>query len=171
MADFVGYHGTSSQNASLIMQRNFRVDHRKVGWLGSGVYFFEENYEMANYWANTFSSDIAVIRCEINVPETEILDVTDPGSNQSKLFHATRKELIEKEIRRHRVDIFVRNSEDLDGKVFNLLCIAKRYKLVRSLSYTYQDHDREYRLRASRVPNGIELCLRDTWHIKSKSVV
>lgn len=170
MADYIGFHGTSSRNAELIMQSDFRVSNH-VGWLGSGVYFFEENYELAQYWANTFSSKGAVIRCEMSVPAEEVLDVTDPGSDQSRLFHETRTKLIEQEIRRHRVDLLVRDSNNLDGIVFNILGRTKGYKLVRSFSYTYQDHDRVYKLRASRVPNGIELCLKDVRYIRRKTVV
>lgn len=171
MADFIGYHGTSSRNAEKIMQSNFRINNQNVGWLGSGVYFFEENYELARYWANTFSSEGTVIRCEMRVPDEEVLDVTAPGSSQNRLFHATRTQLIEHEIRKQNIDIFARNSKDLDGKVFNFLSLTKGYKLVRSLTYTYQDYDREYKIRGSRVPNGIELCVRDTRYIQNKTVM
>lgn len=51
MRYFIGYHGTSSVFAEKILQTNFLIDHIKVGWLGTGIYLFEENQELARSWA------------------------------------------------------------------------------------------------------------------------
>lgn len=47
MVQFIGHHGTSLRIAECIMERNFIIRPGKVGWLGTGVYFFEEEVLLA----------------------------------------------------------------------------------------------------------------------------
>src|SRR5579871_1507702 len=47
----IGYHGTSLGAARRIVQAGFRPSRNDYDWLGSGIYFFEENRERARKWA------------------------------------------------------------------------------------------------------------------------
>jgi hypothetical protein len=58
MADtkkYLGYHGTSKINSSLIQKDNFKVSHSPIEWLGHGTYFFIEGIacpvQKAREWA------------------------------------------------------------------------------------------------------------------------
>jgi hypothetical protein len=170
MLNFIGYHGTGKNNAKNILRTNFKVDFTKVGWLGTGIYFFHEGKELAEYWASRKFANYDVFRCEIEVPEEKVFDVTDPLGYNNQLFHAIRKELINNQIQLNKIDIIVKNKEDLDGKVYNLICKKKGYQLVRAATYTYNEEDREYGL-FSRVPNGVELCLKNPSYVKTKNSI
>ena len=118
MKYFVGYHGTSSVFAEKILCTNFVVDHTKVGWLGTGIYLFEENQELARSWANYKypNSKKGVIRCEVEIAEEEVFDVVDPLGEHNKFFHAVRKQLIE-QIKKRNLQLRAKNRKDFDGKV------------------------------------------------------
>jgi hypothetical protein len=47
----VGYHGTSEQRARLILRHGFEPSANAFDWLGTGIYFFEENERRAHVWA------------------------------------------------------------------------------------------------------------------------
>ena len=38
--EFVGYHGTNSNNVSHICESNFKISKNSGEWLGFGIYFF-----------------------------------------------------------------------------------------------------------------------------------
>lgn len=76
----VGYHGTTIKNAMEIVQENkFVIKGRDNHWLGQGVYFFENDKELAGIWmkSNRYISDqdFAILRCEIECKEEELLDL------------------------------------------------------------------------------------------------
>lgn len=121
MRYFVGYHETSSIFAKNILQTNFIIDHKKVGWLGTGIYLFEENPELACSWANYKYPDCKkkVIRCEIEIAEEKVFDVVDPMSEHNKFFHAVRKQLIGEEVKKRNLQIKAKNPKDFDGKTYN----------------------------------------------------
>ncbi|MGR5962901.1 hypothetical protein ACT7DN_26815 [Bacillus paranthracis] len=48
--ELIGYHGTSKEIAANILKSDFN-SNSKVGWLGTGTYFFEEDPQMAHMWA------------------------------------------------------------------------------------------------------------------------
>ncbi|MFY3791390.1 hypothetical protein ACOQFO_06800 [Ureibacillus sp. MALMAid1270] len=172
MKYYIGYHGTSTTNAQRIKQTNFVIDYTKVGWLGTGTYLFDENQELARSWANykypTVSKNI--VRCEIEVDKEKVFDVVDPLGEHNKFFHAIRKQLIEQQLKNRNIEVKVKNKKDFDGKTYNFICKAKDFKLVRAATYTYQEYDRTLRLD-SRVPNGVELCVKDLRIIKNKQII
>lgn len=169
---FIGYHGTSKQNASNIIRTNFTIDFTKVGWLGTGIYFFEENSSMAEDWAlyKCKSTPKDVIRSEIKVPTEEVFDVSIPGSKHNQFFHELRRQLVEVELAKNNLDVTVRNKKDFDGKTYNIICKTKGFKLVRAFTYTFTDQDRSTGLD-SRVPNGIELCLKQPSYVQTKDSI
>jgi hypothetical protein len=167
MANYIGYHGTSKVFSRIIKRTNFTIDYKKVGWLGAGVYFFHEGETLAEYWASLKFPTKDVLRCEIELPDERVFDVTDPLSYHNEFFHAVRRELVQGEIKAKKIDVIVKNKEDLDGKTYNLICKTKGYQLVRAATYTYNAEDREHGL-FSRVPNGVELCLKQPSYVKAK---
>lgn len=170
MALFIGYHGTNSKIAQNIMRSNFTYNATKPGWLGSGIYFFEEDEGLASYWGNFRNpGNTSVIRTEIEVPDEKIFDVSNPSSDHSKFFHAFREELLPI-LHAKQINIKATNKTDLDGKIINMICIKEKYQLVRSFTYTFIDYDRNNGT-FSRLPNGIELCLRDNRYIANKQIV
>lgn len=171
MVMFIGYHGTSRSNSLQIQRTNFSIDYRKIGWLGTGIYFFDEGEKLAEDWSSyRFPKSNDVLRCEIEIPDEEVFDVTNPNSYHSELFHAIRKEFLEQQIKDKKIDVIVKSRQDLDGKMYNLISRSKNFRLIRALTYTYTDTDREHGL-FSRVPNGIELCLKQPAYVKNKSSI
>lgn len=96
---FTGYHATSRDRAEAIMRRNFKKS--KSGWLGEGVYFFEDNPKLAVEWArykyrndeNALSA-VTVIQSEIRCHKEKILDLTNPQSEDVSDFHRVRQNII-----------------------------------------------------------------------------
>ncbi|MGD6893775.1 hypothetical protein [Bacillus infantis] len=170
MPVFVGYHGTKRSDARRIEQTNF-VINQKIGWLGKGVYFFEENSALAESWAlYKYGTSIEVLETVLEVPQDKIFDVSHPYSNDTRDFYEARDELIE---------IMVENGIDLDeeksqleGKVLDYICNTRGILLVRAYTYTYQENDRKDNRRLfSRFSNGIELCAKHNGIIKRKQIL
>lgn len=172
MKSFIAYHGTLKTTANNIIRTSFTINRASVGWLGTGTYFFEGNSKMADSWVRyKYPGNITeVLECEIQVPEDKVFDVTIPGSKDNIFFHEFRSQLIQQELKRRGANINVRNNEDLDGKIYNAICLKLEYLLVRAYTYTFTEQDRQLR-NNSRVPNGIELCLKNPRYVNVKSSV
>lgn len=171
MKNFVGYHGASGVRADKILIQNFTIDPKKTGWLGTGIYFFEGNQELAKYWAGFRWGTVPtkVLSCEICVPSKEVFDVTDSNGEDAKKFHETKEEFILL-LGDHKVNAFAKNGEDSDGKIFNMICAREGYVMVRVNTYTYTEMARKYCI-PSRISNGTELCLRNNSYIKERKIV
>lgn len=170
MPIFEVYHGTSEKNANNIIKNGFNI-HNKIGWLGTGIYFYQNDFNMASNWANNKykTTSINIIRCIVDIDNEYIFDTTDPLSENNKLFTAMREGLLES-IKNNQIDIAVENEKDYDGKVYNLISEAYGYKLIRAYTYTYTNKDREMKT-FSRVPNGIEICLKEQRFISQKEII
>jgi hypothetical protein len=54
----IGYHGTTYENALELAKGNYRaLSERKGKWLGRGLYFFEDNLELAANYARAAAAD------------------------------------------------------------------------------------------------------------------
>ena len=117
MKIYTGYHGTDIKSAENILKENkFRVT--KNGWLGTGIYFYENNYIMAKKWVGKKNIvDIAIIECLIEVEAEKVLDVTSPDSESTKLFQEERERLI-KEIEKRKCLVEAKTKVNLDSKIF-----------------------------------------------------
>ncbi|PEV10269.1 hypothetical protein CN418_22825 [Bacillus thuringiensis] len=167
--EFVAYHGTDKQIATNIISSDFRHNN-KVGWLGTGIYFFNENENMAYKWADTKKrcTTPTVLRCEISLPDGKIFDTTMPGSEHNEKFHMYRN-ILKMQLKSRNRSIKARDQEDFDGKTYNFICQREGYELVKAHTYTYDADDSDF--GNSRVPNGTELCLRNTEFIVSKQEI
>ncbi|SFG96570.1 hypothetical protein [Sporolactobacillus nakayamae] len=122
--EIIGHHGTTQDIAKKIMETSFVSDPRKIGWLGTGNYFYDDDPLMAKkYSLKRFKHSIScVLECRIVIPKELEFDVTDPKSDDTSLFHKTRKKLIEELIKKNRLNLTTRNSNDFDGKIYNFIC-------------------------------------------------
>ena len=170
MGLFLGYHGTREDIANNILRTNFHIKNEVKPWLGSGIYFFEENQELAKNWANERyrGKRTRVLECLLEVPDDKVLDLVDPRSEHNTIFQAQRTALIES--LNGKLDVLIKNNEDFDSKTLNVMCPRLGYLLVRAATYTYTDFDRRHKMK-SKVPNGIELCLRDKAYIIEKEII
>jgi hypothetical protein len=170
MIIYVGYHGTSKNNTNNIMNNGF-MKNSKIGWLGTGIYFYEGNKNLAINWGKyCFPKEIInTVKCTIRIPCNEVFDITDPNGEHAIKFHRVRDALISR-IKLYKINLDVKSGRDFDGKTYNTICLKNNYKMVRAFTYSYQSIDREHRL-FSRVPNGIELCLKDNAYISSKELL
>lgn len=157
--NFIGYHGTSSEAYNKI--REFGFNKSRGGWLGSGVYFYEENKEMSLDWARYKYTNkrITSIKCNISVFKDRVLDVSNPQSECNKKVQNFRKELLNRGIKERTLIDF--QDEEIDCKILNFICTKDGYDIVRNFTYTYKDFDRKLGNKRSNICNGIELCVRE----------
>lgn len=83
----VGYHGTLWKHAEAMAEKRFdpAKDANKYRWLGRGLYFFEDNIDLATAWAlrRAAAADgerAAVLQAEIDL--STCLDLTRNGFRQ-----------------------------------------------------------------------------------------
>ncbi|MEY8600628.1 hypothetical protein [Staphylococcus shinii] len=161
----IGYHGTNRDIKERILKTNFTLSN-KNNWFGQGLYLFEQDYDMAQQWAKRkYKRSISsVIECEIVVNNDNVIDLTDPSSQNNKEFHELRTkqiyELVESE------NLKIQDTFGLDKVIIDLL-FDSGIELFKCPSYTYTEEDTIYSL-SSRIPNGIELVIRNLSLIKQK---
>lgn len=94
----IGYHGTSAERATKIMREGFKASVNPYDWIGTGVYFFEENLAYAKEWAGRLYKDkAAVIGAAIDL--TGVLDLTENAALRSLKQTAQNLQKIFGEIR------------------------------------------------------------------------
>lgn len=165
-AKYTGYHGTNKDAADRIKNTNFQLSRQ--GWLGTGVYFFEENIERALDWAHFACKGKipVVLEAILEVPTEEIFDTT--RDNHEKEFHDFRNALVETNIERNKFRVKAHNDADFDGKVYNAIAHVRNSSLIRAKTFTQPTKERGHSVPKSRVPNAVELCLKNTKYVKSK---
>jgi hypothetical protein len=139
MGTVVGHHGTTAESAEKLASRDFRpLSDRKPKWLGSGLYFFENNLGLADTYARAKArnerSRPAIFWAEIDI--TDCLDVTIyEGQLRLRRAHAVLKaraeksgiplktqapfEMLDGEVRTGRVDEWMGGLNRLDHQVIN----------------------------------------------------
>lgn len=164
---YIGFHGTSVDNAKKIMSSNFKM--RKAVWFGMGVYFFKDTDRLAKMWAQKkFKNSSAVLKSDIEVEAKYTFDLTNPNNDDTQFFHEVRKKKILEGIKikgdNFRFDTFV--IEFIHQKMGIDVFLAH--------TYTYEEFD-ENKNKAqrtkSRIPNGIEIIVKNTELIKNKKVI
>lgn len=172
MAEFTGFHGTLSESARNIKKNGFDLS-RKTGWLGKGVYFFQDNARMAFSFAmrTKRTDDISVLSCEISIPDDKVCDLSKPDTKSVAEFHEFRFELLRK-LHDNKLTVITAGELKKDGPVIEMLCSAYEYHLVRKATYTYSELDNlNGDLFKSFVPNAFEICLRDIKYIKTTDIL
>lgn len=156
---FLGHHGSTAECCKSILKNGF--EKSKWGWLGSGVYFFEDDKDLARDWARLrhFGKRIQVLECVLEVQKEKLLDVSNPKSNEAKKVNSFREALLKQGIKNNK--IINMEDEKFDNKIINLICTKDGYDLVRNFTHTNTQADREYHKKRSNICNGVELCVRN----------
>lgn len=167
LREFIGYHGTSHQNAKDIEQNGFLLS--PAGWLGMGIYFFQENKELARLWAtkNNKGSRVEVLERTIKVEENKVFDMADVLGQDNILFHKLRLDLVNKS---KEVGIRCNFDKDkleeqirkIETAIINKICSDSGYEVVRSATFTKSGCNLDV---WSVCPNGIEICVKDSRYI------
>ncbi len=169
---FQGYHGTDLAIRDKIIQQGFLPS--ATGWLGTGIYFYEDDPYMARKIASKKYHRVGVLQCQITLPDiSKCLDLTNPKQQCNRVYHALRDSIIKRILSERNLKIVSakgNNPEDFDNTTCNMLCSSKGYVMVRAHTYTYTKEDSAIQ-QYSRIPNGIELCLRDSAYIESMTYV
>ncbi|MGD0621068.1 MAG: hypothetical protein ABSA82_01175 [Thermacetogeniaceae bacterium] len=78
--EFVGYHGTTSSRAEIILQTGyFNFTTGEHAWLGVGIYFYEEEVKDAYYFCVTLKRYPEWKIIKGNLEGDTIVDLEDPG--------------------------------------------------------------------------------------------
>lgn len=159
--EFIGYHGTLKSIEKSINLGGFAKSNN--GWLGEGVYFFQEDYELAKMWAikKYRNQKVVFIKKAIRIEKEKLFDITYPLSEQSRYYFKERHRYID-EMKRRGYDIDVANGRRYENGLMNLICNTRKYDAVRACTYTYQEYDYINGEEISSVfANGIEICVRN----------
>lgn len=153
------YHGTKSYIRKYIERDGFTESLN--GWLGKGVYFFQEDFEMAKEWAKRKHRTLMVcfIKRIIKVDNERFFDITWPLDKRTKYFFEEREKYV-KEIERRGYKVEVDSKKRFEGALIDQICEKKGCDVVRACTYTYQSYDDIYSLN-SIFANGIEVCVKN----------
>jgi hypothetical protein len=159
----IGYHGTSRECAQKIIRDNF-IDSGSIGWLGTGVYFFEESYltkgpEEALSWATNVrkKDDPVVLMAEIEMEDQNcIIDLIE-NVDHRLLYQSCQKRATKRIVQKVGTRSFN------DSVVFELIDKTQRPKIIRALV----DGSRENRQNSYIVGRPqIMICVKDVKVIK-----
>lgn len=157
--ELLGYHGTKKDIAKQIEKSDFTES--EGGWLGKGIYFFQEDYEMARNWASKKYNTVmtAYIKRKIEVSEEKFFDITWPLDERTKYYFKEREKYVE-EMERRGYSVEVETKKRFEGKLIDLICKKKKFEVARSCTFTYQKFDEIYKLN-SIFANGVEICVKN----------
>ncbi|NFT07930.1 hypothetical protein FDF26_12820 [Clostridium botulinum] len=160
---FIGDHGTTSERCKKIKREGFNKSH--WGWLGAGIYFFEEDKELARSWAKIKYGlkPLEVLEFTITVERENILDISDPKSELTKKVNQFREIFLRSGLNKNK--IIDMEDEKFDGKLLDMICDKDGYVLVRNFTHTSTENDRINNKKRSNIANGVELCVKDDKYI------
>ncbi|MCQ2096791.1 MAG: hypothetical protein MJY87_02470 [Fibrobacter sp.] len=169
---FVGYHGTSRENAKDIESKSFEFpedsgfddnDPSNSLYLGRGAYFFKSGisnpYEDAKNFAEIVKKikDPSVIRADIDVDDDKILNLNDLES--ILVFNTFKKKVVETRKKDKRIG----QGHCDDGTIVNLMVLKANLDysaaiIQRNICMDPVEKDLKFK---SMVPNCIVLCVKD----------
>lgn len=132
MIELIGYHGTTEENATKILDDGqFKESTSNREWLGRGVYFFTD-IENARYWAidraKRVKTKYAVLRVHIECEEDSYLDL-DLRANFAKV-EAFVKNILKQSDRKIEF-------HNLDEKKCFACDLYKRINYIDVVSFTF----------------------------------
>lgn len=159
--EYIGYHGTLKNIEKCIKSGGFTKSN--TGWLGEGVYFFQDDFELAKRWAikKYNAENVVFIKRTIRVEREKLFDITYPLSEQSKYYFRERERCIQ-EMKKRGYKVDVESRKRYENGLINLICVTKKYHVVRACTYTYQKCDYiDGNEVGSLFANGVEICVRN----------
>jgi len=165
------YHGTSSKRATSILETGFAFSAEtdcvnRLQWLGTGVYFFENDKLSAMDWAKyrAETDDLckpvvfaAVLACE----QSNFFDFNDRKqfSLYKRYYDAVKEDAIQ----------HVEDGDKIDGLVLELLCKELDVAMMRACLNTLDSLPLQSAGEWSRLVDGmqVQICVRDDQCIKS----
>ena len=159
--EFIGYHGTSGENAASILKLNFISSENHNDWLGNGVYFFIDRISCAKCdaqeWAINQSWDnknkcnkyktYSVIQASLKVPESGLLDLTTQEGLVA--FNKVRDILINKYA---SLFYYGRDKKEDDCKICNMTIDMMRLHALINFVYIKNKTQRTKKISSS-IPN------------------
>jgi len=167
-----GTHGTSESRALMIFEKGFISSLLKdcsdsLQWLGTGIYFFDNNVEAAEGWAK--------FRAQQDVPESNPVVLTATlACSQERFFdldclkHLTLYKkfykLVENDAANH-----VKKDDKIDGLVLEVLCKEMNVAMIRASLNTIDEFPLQPIEKYSRIICGmqVQICVRDGQCIKA----
>ena len=157
----IGYHGTSGVKADEILRVGFQTSENAYDWLGTGVYFFEEDFGRAQRWArDSAPDDPSVIAAAISLGN--VLDLFDQEATS-----ALRDLAVATEERFHQQNTALPQNRggrhDFDCMLINLFCEVLKQSgapvpVVRGL---FEEGDPIHANSSIRDLTHIQLAVRD----------
>lgn len=101
--EYIGYHGTTYAKFQAIQTEGvFTFKPRKDHWLGSGVYFFLDDFEKASWWASYGNKPTPVVlKATLSFEDNEILNLdTERGLKKldefaTQIHNALKENMVE----------------------------------------------------------------------------
>ncbi len=166
-----GYHGTATSAAKSIIATKFNESNGPEHWLGKGVYFFvsgisdpEEdatNWAKAQAWDNVNKqnryNDYSVLRCEVNLSDNELLDLTIPAAVTR--FNDAKTKLLDRIFSKRKNFRYVSPAEQ-SCMLFSYMVTFMGVHAVRHYLYIKPIPERVLQLILN-VPNTTVLCVSE----------
>lgn len=177
------YHGTTTENAQNILEKNFNMPTRKKYgyWLGKGVYFFLEDifafkwcvHEYKKIYGDDFTTDnanmMSIIKATIEYDSDRILDLT--YFKGQMIIDVTYKEMLKskkfsKELLTHKGNTVCIVMDYL----FDILNFGEHYDLVKQLfRVNLESYDEIITSREKGLPQ-YQLCVKSIDIIKNRVI-
>lgn len=155
-----GYHGTPKKHIDCILRDGFKETTK--GFVGRGVYFFEDNKVLALDWAKTDKPGqkvYGVIRADIIINPDKLLDISDPNCLARQLI----TEKLSKYLSLMEQKGYIIEKKDrsfIEGKMIDDICQTKTYDLVRVYTVTHVNPFKKRGIYRT-IPNSVELCVKN----------
>lgn len=173
---FIGYHGTSEENASEIISTNFKPSKNPDDWLGYGIYFFVDGISdpiiNAKEWAVNKAWNGK--RKAPLYPRYNVLVVEASGNNilntnkqdDLKAFNVVRDKLLEIHTQRWKPD---RRIIEDNRILWNLVADLMKIDIIIHNLYIKTKIQRICKID-SNVPNTTVMCVKDVENIHIETI-
>lgn len=180
MINYIGYHGTDAEHFKTIKKQGFKLRRPNDELpcdLGHGVYMYidrkeiphESAHDNATKYLGRYKPDYKepiILKLSSKIEDSKVLNLNDL-SNQSVFLHFKKVNLkkIESKVSTLKENKTLRRGK-IDGLVLNLMIDNMKIEVDAIIKDTYTPFDFE-KYRQSNIPNGREMCLRNSDRIES----
>ena len=156
---YIGHHGTDKKHLPNIFAEGFLCARK--GYLGSGVYFYENNMDLAREWAENRRQckKSTVLQAEIECDIDNILDISDPNCKERRLIGS---QVVKYFTRRKQNGYYLNDNamKEIEGNIIDDMCKRVNYKLIRAITVSNTQVYGDITIFLG-IANGIELCVKD----------